>query len=76
MVNLNKNYCINGKKFVCKLKEPSLDDLIQSFLEKTTKSESNVAVAVNNQVIAKCDWKKKKICIKDRIEIVAPFFGG
>ena len=35
-----------------------------------------VAVAVNNRLVMKSDWKKKKILNGDVIEIVQPFFGG
>ena len=76
METLKNIYMINGQNFVCSLKEPSLEKLIETFLKKTIKSKSNIAVAVNNQVIEKSKWKKKKIYLKDRIEIVAPFFGG
>ncbi len=76
METLKKIYKINGQNFVCNLKEPSLEKLIETFLKQTIKSQHNIAVAVNNQVIEKSRWKNKKIYLNDRIEIVAPFFGG
>ena len=69
-------YYVNGKVFKCNLKEPILLYLIQSFLNNNDSSEFNIAVAVNDVLIEKYRWKKKKICVDDKIEIVAPFFGG
>ena len=76
MKNLKNKYFINGKNFSCELKEPYLEDLIEIFLNKSILKESKIAVAVNNQMIERCKCKKKKINFKDKIEIVAPFFGG
>ncbi len=76
METLKNIYIINGQNFICNLKEPSLEKLIETFLNKTIMSQSNIAVAVNNKVVEKRNWKKKKIYFKDRVEIVAPFFGG
>ena len=76
METLKNIYIINGENFVCNLKEPSLEKLIETFLKNTIKSQSNIAVAVNNEVVEKSKWKKTKIYFKDRVEIVAPFFGG
>ena len=76
MKNLKNKYFINGKNFICELKEPCLEDLIENFLDKSILNESKIAVAVNNQLIERCKWKKKKINFQDKIEIVAPFFGG
>ena len=76
MKNLKNKYFINGKNFSCELKEPYLEDLIEIFLNKSSLKESKIAVAVNNQMVERYKWKKKKIKLKDKIEIVAPFFGG
>ena len=76
MKNLKNKYFINGKNFICELKEPYLDELIETFLNQSILQESKIAVAVNNQIIQRCKWNKKKINFKDKIEIVAPFFGG
>ena len=48
--------------------------LNSKFLNKNDSSEFNIAVAVNDVLIEKYRWKKKKICVDDKIEIVAPFF--
>ena len=76
MKNLKNKYFINGKNFSCELKEPYLEDLIEIFLNKSSLKESKIAVAVNNQMIERYKWKKKKKNFQDKIEIVAPFFGG
>ena len=76
MKNLENKYFINGKNFSCELKEPYLEDLIEIFLNKSSLMKSKIAVAVNNQMIERYKWKKKKINFQDKIEIVAPFFGG
>ena len=76
MKNLKNKYSINGKNFSCELKEPYLVDLIEIFLNKSSLMKSKIAVAVNNQMIERYKWKKKKINFQDKIEIVAPFFGG
>ena len=76
MKNLKKKYLVNGENFICELKEPYLEDLIEIFLNKSSLKESKIAVAVNNQMIERYKWKKKKINFQDKIEIVAPFFGG
>ena len=76
MKNLKNKYSINGKNFSCELKEPYLVDLIEIFLNKSSLMESKIAVAVNNQMIERYKGKKKKINFQDKIEIVAPFFGG
>ena len=49
------------------------DDLVKKFVKD---KKVKVAVAVNNQLIVKSEWKKKKIFNGDIIEIVQPFFGG
>ena len=76
MKQLINIYIINGKSFVCELKEPFLNELISLFLNKKVESKSNIAVAVNNELVERSKWKKKRVNIKDKIEIVAPFFGG
>ena len=76
MKNSKNMYFINGKNFSCELKEPYLENLIEIFLNKSISKKSKIAVAVNNQMIERCKWKKKKINFQDKIEIVAPFFGG
>ena len=76
MKNLKNKYFIIGENFSCELKEPYLEDLIEMFLNKSIMKESKIAVAVNNQMIESYKWKKKKINFQDKIEIVAPFFGG
>ena len=60
MKNLKNKYFINGKNFSCELKEPYLEDLIEIFLNKSILKESKIAVAVNNQMIERYKWKKKK----------------
>ncbi len=76
MKNLKNKYSINGNDFTCELKEPYLEELIEIFLNKAILENSQIAVAVNNQIVERCKWKKKKINFQDKIEIVAPFFGG
>ena len=76
MKHLKNKYFINGKNFSCELKEPYLEDLVVFFLNKSNLKESKIAVAVNNQMIERCKWKKKKVNFQDKIEIVAPFSGG
>ena len=70
MKNLKNKYFINGRNFSCELKEPYLEDLIEIFLNKSSLKESKIAVAVNNQMIERYKWKKKKINFQDKIEIV------
>ena len=76
MKNLKNKYFINGNNFICELKEPNLEQLVEIFLNKSILTNSKIAVAVNNQIVERCKWKKKKINFQDKIEIVAPFFGG
>ena len=76
MKNLKNKYLINGNNFTCELKDPYLEELIEIFLNKSIQENSQIAVAVNNQIVERCKWKKKKINFQDKIEIVAPFFGG
>ena len=73
----NKNkYLINGEIFECELKDPLLNDLIRKFLQNDEVDSLKIAVAVNNVIIEKNKWNKQKIKFEDKIEIVAPFFGG
>ena len=60
MKSLKNKYFRNGKNFICELKEPYLEDLIEIFLNKSVLKESKIAVAVNNQLIERYKWKKKK----------------
>tara|TARA_B100000886_G_C20215770_1_gene404339 strand:+ start:249 stop:479 length:231 start_codon:yes stop_codon:yes gene_type:complete len=76
MNNLINIYLINGQNFKCNLENPCLYDLVNVFLEKKIDKKCKLAIAVNNQLIERHQWKKKKINLSDRIEIVSPFFGG
>lgn len=76
MTNLINVYLINGQDFKCNLKNPCLYDLLNVFLKKKINEKCKLAVAVNNQLIERGNWKKKKINFSDKIEIVSPFFGG
>ena len=76
MSKAKKTYNINGKEFICSLNEPLLYDLIEFFLKKKIYKDHKIAVAVNNVLVEKYKWKKKKIFLNDKIEIVTPFFGG
>lgn len=76
MTNLINIYLINGEDFKCGLENPCLYDLITLFLKKKIDDKCKLAVAVNNQLIERNKWKRKKINLSDRIEIVSPFFGG
>ena len=73
--NIN-TYNINGKKIVCSIQEPFLDDLIKIFINKKINKNYKIAVAVNNVLVEKYKWKKRKISLNDKIQIVTPFFGG
>ena len=69
-----KNICIvNGNEFEIDKMEFHLEDLLKKILKN---KKVRVAVAVNNRLVLKSDWKKKKILNGDIIEIVQPFFGG
>ena len=68
-----KNCIVNGKEFPVDNKGFYLEELVKKFIkDKKTK----VAVAVNNEIIVKSEWRKKRIFKGDIIEIVQPFFGG
>ena len=69
-----KKICIvNGNEFKIDRMEFHLEDLVKKVLKE---KKITVAVAVNNRLVTKSDWKKKKILNGDVIEIVQPFFGG
>ena len=68
-----KNCIVNGNEFPIDQIEFSLDDLLKKFIKD---KDIKIAVAVNNRLIEKSEWKKKKISNGDIIEIVQPFFGG
>ena len=71
---MSKKVCIvNGHEFKIDRMEFHLEDLVKKILKD---KKIKVAVAVNNRLVMKCDWKKKKIFNGDVIEIVQPFFGG
>ena len=76
MSETKKIFLINGSSFVCKLKNPNLNDLIEIFLTENKKLSTKIAVAVNNILVERSKWKKKKISFNDKIEIVSPFSGG
>ena len=76
MTNLINIYLINGKNFKCNLENPCLYDLMSFFLKKKIDEKCKLAVAVNDKLIKRDNWKRKKINLSDRIEIVTPFFGG
>ena len=68
-----KNCIVNGKEFPIDKMEFHLEELVKKFIkDKKTK----VAVAVNNKIIVKSEWRKKRIFNGDIIEIVQPFFEG
>tara|TARA_B100000242_G_C42769980_1_gene358593 strand:+ start:349 stop:579 length:231 start_codon:yes stop_codon:yes gene_type:complete len=69
-------YIINGKKFECNLYEPRLTELIEKFLNVDVDTNSMIAIAVNNELIQRSKWNKTIVKLNDKIEIVAPFFGG
>ena len=69
-----KKICIvNGNELKIDEMDFHLDDLVKKILKD---KKIKVAVAVNNILVQKSDWKKKKILNGDVIEIVQPFFGG
>ena len=73
---MNKIFCtINGKKFEITENKNYLDKLLSCFFD-SDNSKLSVAVAVNEKLIQKSEWKKKVIEEGDRVEIVQPFFGG
>ncbi|MEE2695081.1 MAG: sulfur carrier protein ThiS [Pseudomonadota bacterium] len=71
-----KIFLINGLSYECALKDPNLSDLIEIFLKGDKKLSAKIAVAVNNILVERSKWKRKKISFDDKIEIVSPFYGG
>ena len=55
---LKKMCIVNGAKFSYNKMDYHLDDLVKKFVKD---KKVKVAVAVNNQLIVKSEWKKKKI---------------
>lgn len=75
-MNTEKNFLINGLNYKYKLSNFHLSCLIEKFIEKKGIDSSNIAVALNERLVKKSEWKKTKISENDRIEIVVPFAGG
>ena len=69
-----KEFTINGKKIIFKVSRNRLDLIIKNFFKEKVKK--NIAVAVNDELVQKSQWKSKTINFDDRIEIVYPFNGG
>tara|TARA_B100000963_G_C22366186_1_gene553818 strand:- start:176 stop:397 length:222 start_codon:yes stop_codon:yes gene_type:complete len=73
---MRKNKCfVNGASVTIKNCGIQLEDLIKSTVGKSIPKLS-LAVAVNNELVQKSEWKSKIIREGDVIEIVQPFFGG
>ena len=73
---MNNNFCtVNGTKFKIEKEINNLYTLLLRFL-KVKKLNHSVAVAVNEKLVQKSEWKKKIVKNGDRVEIVQPFFGG
>ena len=68
---MKKIITINGKKYSC-LSETLLKVLNELEIAKS----HNLAIAVNEKVVQKINWKKYKIKSGDIIEIVEPLKGG
>ena len=67
--NLSKNLIEKGAKWSSNLESlASQSTIIITCLPSP--------VAVNNVLVEKWQWKKRKINFNDKIEIVSPFFGG
>ena len=75
-MNIEKNFLINGLNYKYKLSDFYLSCLIDKFIEKKDIDSQNIAVALNETLIKKSEWKKTKVSENDRIEIVVPFAGG
>ena len=73
MKEIGNKYSINGKIFECNLEEPFLSYLIESFFKINDSCSYNLDVAVNDVLVEKYKWKRKKIFNGDKIEIVSPF---
>jgi thiamine biosynthesis protein ThiS len=68
---MKKKLIINGNNFFV------LSETLSKVLHETNISRSkNLAVAVNEKVIQKINWKNYKIKSGDIIEIVQPLKGG
>ena len=68
---MKKKLIINGNNFFV------LSETLSKVLHEINKSRSkNLAVAVNEEVIQKINWKNYKIKSGDIIEIVQPLKGG
>ena len=68
---MKKKLIINGNNFFV------LSETLSKVLHEINISRSeNVAVAVNEEVIQKINWKNYKIKSGDTIEIVQPLKGG
>ena len=73
---IEKNFFINGLNYKYKLSDFDLSCLVDKFIEKKGINSQNIAVALNETLIKKSEWKKTKVSENDRIEIVVPFAGG
>ena len=69
-----REFTINGKIFFFEVSRNKLDLIIKNFFKEKVKK--NIAVAVNDELVQKSQWKSKTINFGDRIEIVYPFNGG
>ena len=68
---MEKKLIINGKNTLV------LSETLSKVLHEINISKSqNVAVAVNEEVVQKINWKNYKIKSGDTIEIVQPLKGG
>ena len=68
---MKKKLIINGNNFFV------LSETLSKVLHEINISRSqNLAVAVNEEVIQKINWKNYKIKSGDKIEIVQPLKGG
>ena len=73
---MSNNFCtINGTKFQIEKEINNLYKLLLCFF-KVKKLNLPIAVAVNEELVQKSEWKKKVVKNGDRVEIVQPFFGG
>ena len=73
---MSKKKCfVNGAFFTIKNCGIQLEDLITTAIGKN-KNQLSLAVAVNNELVQKSNWKNMVIKDGDVIEIVHPFFGG
>ena len=71
---MSKKKCfVNGASFTIKNCGIQLEDLITTAIGKN-KNQLSLAVAVNNELVQKSNWKNMVIKDGDVIEIVHPFF--